>query len=310
MGQPTSRRTREPLVAALVAFAGVLGVALTQPVLAKTLHDSKAKEDVYVLPPPAQLRAATLGHHAAAVDMLWAKMLVEYGNHMVERRAFPDVTRYLDSILALEPDYAPVYKFADTIIVYNKPEGGTAEDARVARSYLERGTRERPGDANVWLHYAQFLAFISPSFLPNGPEQDQWRKDGAFALMKAVDLGADADRSLSAATLLARYGDKDAAIRSLQRAYALTDDPIAQEDIANKLTLLQASAARDMAVDDSRAIESEWRDHLPFVSRGTYLLLGPTRYPAACAGLSRMGGARVRTCSKEWGEVLPSAHSL
>ena len=302
--------TRGWLGSALVAMVGVAGVALTQPSLAARLHDSKAKEDVYVLPPPTQLRAATLGHHAAAVDLLWAKVLVEYGMHMGEHRAFLDVTRYLDSILALEPDFAPLYQFADTLIVYNRPEGGTEADARTAKAYLERGTLERPADANVWLHYGQFLAFQANSFLPEGPELEAWRRQGALALTRAVDLGADADRSVSAATLLARYGEKDAAIRSLQRAYALADDPRQQELIANKLTLLQADAARDIAVTDSQTLDMERHRHYPFVSRGTYLLLGPAADTTAeCAGPARSGATRPR-CTREWADVLPSAHAL
>lgn len=300
--------SRGPLLAVLVALFGVLGVALTQPGLASELHDAKATDDVYVLPPPAQLRVATLGHHAAAVDMLWAKMLVEYGMHMNEHRAFLDVTRYLDSILELEPDYAPAYQFADTLIVYNRPEGGTAEDARTARRYLERGIRERPADASTWLHYAQFLAFLAPSFLPDGPELDDWRREGALALTKAVDLGADADRSVSAATLLARYGEKNAAIRALRRAYALTDDPLQQEAIANKLTLLEAGEARDIAMSDAFVIDAARQKTFPFVSRGTFMLLGPVVDTAACAGPVR--SAVSPRCSKEWADVLPSAHSL
>lgn len=292
---------------AMLAIVGVLGVAVTQPALASALHASKAKDDVYVLPPPTQLRAVGLGHDAALVDLLWAKMVVEYGIHMAERRAFLDVTRYLDSILELEPDYAPVYQYADTLIVYNRPEGGTVEDAHTARRYLERGIKERPGDANVWLHYAQFLAFISPSFLPPGQELDEWRKEGGLALMKAVDLGADADRSVSAATLLTRYGEKDAAVRSLRRAYALTDDPQQQQLILNKLALLEASEQRELAVADVATIDGERHDRLPFVSRGTFLLLAPIVDPAACAGPQKSG---ARGCSREWADVLPSAHSL
>ncbi len=301
---------KQTLLGVLLALLGVLGVALTQPGLAESLHASKAKDDVYVLPPPAQLRAVGLGHDAAVVDMLWAKTLVEYGMHMSEHRAFLDVTRYIDSIIALEPDYGPVYQFVDTLVVYNRPEGGTLEDARTARKYLERGIQERPGDANTWLHYGQFLAYMAPSFLPHGPELDAWRRDGALAIMKAVDLGADTDRSVSAATLLTKYGEKDVAIRQLQRKYALTDDTNQQLLILNKLALLQNAAPDEaffLQVGDAAMIEGEWRDRLPFVSRKTFLMLAPTVDPLACAGPHKSG---ARDCSREWAEVLPSAHSL
>jgi len=268
----------QTLLASLLALLGVFGVAFTQPGLAESLHASKAKDEVFVLPPPAQLHAAALGHDSALVDMLWAKMLVEYGSHMSEHRSFLDVTRYLDAIIELEPDYAPVYQFVDTLVVYNRPEGGTLDDARAARRYLERGVQERPGDANTWLHYGQFLAFLAPSFLP-----------------------------VSAATLLTKYGEKDAAIRSLRRAYTLTDDPDDQRLILNQLAMFEASEQRDLAVGDVAMIDGELHDRLPFVSRGTFLLLAPTVDPLVCAGPHRSG---ARGCSREWADVLPSAHSL
>ena len=50
----------------------------------------------------------TLGYTAAAVDLLWAKVLVEYGIHHAEKRPFADLEAYLDAILTLEPTYKNV----------------------------------------------------------------------------------------------------------------------------------------------------------------------------------------------------------
>ncbi len=111
-----------------VIAIGIGGVALLQPRLANQIHDAKAREDVYLFPPPAELEVATLGYRAAVVDMLWVKLRIEYGTHFVEKRAFPDAPHYLDAILALEPDYAPVFRYVDTILCYHEPQG-TADDA-------------------------------------------------------------------------------------------------------------------------------------------------------------------------------------
>src|SRR5207237_966900 len=105
-------------------------------------------EDVYLFPPPAQLEAGTLGYRAAAVDMIWVKLRVEYGMHFVEQRPFPDVTHYLDAILQLEPDYPPVFKYVDTMLSFHAGDA-TADDARAVRAYLERGLRARPDDHEV-----------------------------------------------------------------------------------------------------------------------------------------------------------------
>jgi tetratricopeptide (TPR) repeat protein len=285
-----------------IAF-GALGIVLTQPGIARGLHAAKEREDVYLFPPPAQLQVATLGYRAAAVDMLWVKLRVEYGIHFVENRPFPDATHYMDAILELEPDFWPVFKYVDTMLCYHAGNA-TADDARRARAYLERGIHARPDDHEVWLHYGQFLAFMSPSFLSAPAEIDAWRQDGAAALQRAVELGDDPDRSIAAANLLDRHGERAAAVRALERAYALTDDEQTREAIARKLAALHADDVRERAKEDVGFIEKTWHSRWPFVARGTALLLGPAPDPLACVGPN---GARDPVCAMDWEPVLPSS---
>lgn len=294
---------RDVLGAIAFVALGVSGVVLTQPSIASGLHAAKAGEDVYLFPPPAQLQAGTLGYKAAAVDMLWVKLRVEYGMHFVENRPFPDVVHYLDAILQLEPDFAPVYKYVDTMVCYHAATG-TEEDARTARAYLERGIAARPNDHEVWLHYGQFLAFMAASYLTSKDEIERWRADGAAALARAVELGDDPSRSLAAATLLSEQGARDAAVKALERAYALTDDTQTREAIVNKLAALHADDVRDRAQEDVRFIEKTWHSRWPFVARGTALLLGPAPDPLACVGPK---GARDSACAMDWEPVLPSS---
>lgn len=284
---------REVVVALLLALLGAVAIGAVQPRLAKDLHAVKQRDDVFMLPPPEQLRTASLGYRAASADAIWAMLLVEYGLHWQEKRRFPDAPRYLDGILALEPDFPLVYEFADTVLVFT-PFGAKPEDARLARAYLERGTRERPYDGRVWLHYGQFVAFLGPSFLKDEAEIDQWRKDGATAIATAVELGQDADRALTASSLLGKAGESAAQIQALQRGYALTDNPETRRQILLKLTSLKASTDAEAAVT---AVEREWRTRLGFLSRGQALLLGPSRPAAACAGPAAY---ETPACPRDW----------
>jgi hypothetical protein len=269
---------------ALLLVATTLGVVRLQPRLAATTAAIKLRDDVYFAPPPAELRAATLGYIAAATDLLWAKVLVEFGVHWAEHRSFPDLNHYLDALLALDPKYKPFYDYVDTMLAY-RPVHGTEADARAARAYLEQGIAALPYDPDVWVHYGQFIAFLAPSFLVSEPEKDRWRREGAVALTRAVELGANIDMTLSATTMLGRrYGERDAAIRALTRAYALTEDDAIRAEISAKLEILQGSQVRDRAEEVIQSIESQWRRDLPFVPRTEYLLLGPIDDPAACAG--------------------------
>jgi hypothetical protein len=284
---------RSTLVCTVLVLGGALGIARVQPRLFADVQVVKQRDDVFLLPPPRQLRAMTMGYCAAATDLLWAKLVLENGLHFTEKRPFPDLPRYVDGILALEPDFPTVYQYVDTMILY-APQGNTPENARLVRSYLERGTRERPFDQQMWQQYGQFIAFFAPAFLTDKQEIETWRREGARALARAVELGADPDRSLAASTILGKEGEKKAAIEHLQRAYALSDNPETRRQISFKLRKLEATAESELAVD---VVEREWRAHFPFLSKGEALLVGPSRDAAACAGPASFDRKR---CARDW----------
>jgi len=287
------------LPAIAIVLVGVLGIALVQPRMATDFHAVRQRDDVFLLPPPSQLRAMTLGYKAAAVDVLWAKLILEYGLHWQEKRAFTDVTRYIDGILALEPDFPPIYDFVDTILLYPMAGVSASEaDARTIRRYLERGTRERPYDPKVWVRYGQFVAFMGPLYLTDKSEIERWRTDGAMGLARGVELGADAQRSLAASTILSKSGERQATIDHLQRAYAMTDDPEMREQFMLKLRVLQADADAERAIT---FVDRELRAHYPFLGRGAGLLIGPRRSTTACAGPASYSR---RGCARDWQEAI------
>ncbi|MDB4942334.1 MAG: hypothetical protein JWP97_1868 [Labilithrix sp.] len=294
-------RSRELGMVLVAAFLGCAGVALVQPPLATAAHTQRQRDDVFLLPPPAEVRAMSLGYRSATADVLWAKLILEYGLHWQEKRPFPDATRYVDAILALEPGHPTLYEFVDTILVYPPPPGATEADARTARAYLERGTRERPYDAAMWLRYGQFVAFIGPSFLKDKAEGERWRVDGANGIARAVELGSDANRSLAATSILSTAGERKAAIASIERTYAMTDDPAVREEMLLRLSRLKATAGAEQALS---VVEREWRTHYGFLTRGEALLLGPSRGVPACAGPASL--AR-RECAADWTAKVEAA---
>lgn len=284
--------TRGELVAATVALGCAAIISVTQPRQQKDIRSTRYRTDVLSLPPPAHLERMALGYRSAAVDLLWAKILVEQGLHWQDKRRFEALPSYIDGILALEPTYKPMYEFVDTLVLFQYIPGDD-KDARMVRAYLERGTKARPYDPVIWLHYGQYLAFLAPSFLKDKAEIERWRVDGAFALARAVDLGADADRSLAATTILDKAGERKAAIEQLQRKYALTDDQETRRQIRLKLERMDAVVEADETVS---RVERTWRSHYPFLSRGEVLLVGPPIDPAACAGAS----PDDRACVHAW----------
>ena len=290
-----SRRGRGGELIALGAIVvGVLALVFVQPLLAAQVKGVKARDDVAALPPPKQLKVMALGYKQSTVDLLWAKLIVEWGLAHAEKRAFPDLTRYIDAIIEIEPDFPTLYTFVDTLVVYG-PTPGTADDARLARRYLKRGTEERKYDHNVWLHYGQFCAFLAPSFLTDQAEIDEFKKEGALALIRSVELGGDADRALSANTILKRTGgEKDARRQALRRAIALSDNPDTRRNLLFQLAQVEEMPSGE---EDVEVFEREWRRRFPFLSRSAVLLVGPGRAQAACAGL---GSFDEKRCPRDW----------
>jgi hypothetical protein len=282
------------LVGGGIAIVAAIGVGRLEGGLSAKAHAAKEQTDVSALPPPAMMRFASLGYEAAVADALWAKILVDYGTHWHDHRAFPSLESDIDAILALEPDFPALFKFVDTLLVYRPPRG-TEIDARRARVYLERGLEARPNDHDLWLRYGQFLAYIAPSFLASDADKEAWRADGAHAMVRAVELGADTDRMLSSAHLLSRAGDREAEIQSLRRALALTEDEGERETLLAQLGALEDNPDRESAAIAGKLIDARERALFPFLSRTQFLLIGPAPDPLACAGATE-----TDDCARSW----------
>jgi hypothetical protein len=300
------RRMRMEPLALLVFAVAAAGVSVLQPRLATEIHAVKDTEDIYPFPPPPVLRLATLGYVSAVTDGLWGKLLVEHGTHWSEHRPFGDLEHYLDAIITLEPTFRPFYEYVDTLLCY-RPMNGHEADAIAARAYLERGLHTFPNDADIWLHYGQFVAFMGPSYLSSNADRQAWRKDGALAMEHAVALGADVDLGISASAVLKdRVGDPAAATRFLERAYALTDDPRERAEIAARLEMMHSHATIECARRTMAAVESQWRLTYPFLDRGTFSLLGPVTDAYRCVGPA---AALERSCARNWDDALPACDS-
>ncbi|HQY65599.1 MAG: hypothetical protein IPF92_00640 [Myxococcales bacterium] len=293
---------RAGLVAGLMAALSLAGIVGFQPALARDATRARSKADVFLLPPPRELKAMSLGYRSALCDILWAKLLVEYGRHWSEKRTLEheDLVRFLEGIIALDDDFPPIYKYVDTLLVYRPPKGDI-KDARAARAYLERGARSHPRDPAIWLHYGEFVSYLAPGWLESEVERDEWRRDGALAIVRAVELGAKADRSLGAATLLSRTGEREAARRALERAYAVAEDDEARSDIQRQLERLDSTASVEERERRRLLVDRRRRRAMPFVSHTTFLLLGPPRPALACVGA---GSSARPECPVDWPAAL------
>lgn len=290
----------------LPVLAAALVIALVRGPLAATHHRVKETADVYGLPPPRELVALSLGYRSALADLLWAHVLVSQGLHNEEHRRFGNLVRLLDSINELEPTYRNPYIYADALITFQAAE--TPRDEVVAaRAIMERGTKARPLDGDIWLAAGEFVAFVAPgTYLTDPAEQAQWRIDGARMLARAAELGGGnasiSWQALGGANLLSRNGERDAAIRFLRRTLAVTDDRELKDKIEAQLKRLLFEERDDIFHRLEEGVREVRHDDLPQVSRMEYMIVGPPRDPAYCAGTAHTGEPACATSWREWEE--------
>ncbi|MEZ4440899.1 MAG: hypothetical protein R3B72_17510 [Polyangiaceae bacterium] len=292
------RRLREILPHGAAILAAIVAIGSVRGRLFDAHKHAKNEHDVYFLPPPEQVVTMAMGYRAAMADVLWAHVLVSQGLHTFERRRFENLTRLYDAINALDPTWRQPYLLADALITFQSAQT-PVEEVQKAREILERGVEHRPFDGEIWLNLGQFVSFVAPaSYLEDYPEMAaRWRREGVAYLARATELGSANSKiswqAIGGGSILLRAGEREAAIRFYERAYAATDDPELKEHI---LELLQKKLAerhleRYRRWDEAfkRGVEADLG--LPLTGppgpgeRDLVLLLGPPLAPARCAGL-------------------------
>ncbi len=293
-----------PLVETLAAAAAVALIAIARPHAAAIADRVAEVSDSYDLPPNRVLPEVSLGYRSALADLIWAHVLVTQGLRMEAHRPFDYVVQYMDAISTLDPGFRDPYRLADTLIAYQSNDPNKVENVRQARRVMEFGLKQFPLDTELWLDYGQFLAYVAPSVITDPKEQVQWRADGAKALAHVVELGA-ADpaalfKSVAAVRFMIDHGENEAAIRMLEKAYAVTDDPDTREQIELKLKRLLGTRAESQRLLLTRKFDELWRNDLPFVSHTEMSALGPPVNVWMCAGLGSPDPAVTRPCDRDW----------
>ncbi len=309
-----NRRNRELLLTVLLVFAAFVAVSGVRRHLFASHHQIKEKQDVYFLPAPEHLTVLSLGYRAALADILWAHVMVSQGLHTFERRRFDNLLLLYDAINELAPTWRSPYLFADALITFQSSVTPYEEVVK-AREILERGVKHRPQDAEIWLNLGQFVAFMAPSsYIDDKPEiAARWRVEGAHYLARAAELSGDTSnigwQALGGASVLAKAGELDAAIRFWQRAYAVTDDETLREDIRRKIARYSAELDNEkltLKFDLYRRRDEAFKQlvigELPFIRRTTALVLGPPPQPRRCAGLPQDGSPHCATNWRQWAE--------
>lgn len=287
--------------------AGVLGIAAARGPLVARYHQRLALTDAYALPAPEQAIVASLGYRSALADLIFANVLVQYGVHIQERRKFEFLGQYLDTIIALDPDFREPYRVADTLLVF-QASPATVDDWKKAREVRERGLERFPFDQELWTSTGQLLAYLGHARLEQIGEVElakEWRRDGARVLARACELVGSNEalpyHCVTAAKLLSQQGEAEAAQRFVERLLAVSDDDGVRDLATNYLGMVQGDAARRSAEARGKRFQEAWSKDLRFVSKDLLLVVGPRLATARCVGATDAERAGCYVTWRAWG---------
>jgi tetratricopeptide (TPR) repeat protein len=247
----------------------------------------------------------SLGYRSALADLIFAHVLVAYGQHFIEKRRFEFVADYLDTILTLDPRFREPVRLADTFVIL-QPEPARVQDYRAARRLLERGLAMFPNDSELWLIAGQFMAYLAANNVPEA-EREQWRFEGAKKLARSCELVGSNENiphhCIVAARLFNEAGQAGLARNFLERVLAVSDDPEIQDIASGYLGRVVGAAERERIEERGRKLRALWSHDLTFVSRDAWFLLGPRFDSAHCAGLPSPQDPACPTSFRAWGEA-------
>ena len=287
---------------ALIAVAGFAVNGLRGP-LSTRFFATKVKDEVFTLPPPAQVAVMSLGYRSALADLIFAHVLVSAGLHFEEHRSFHLAAQYVELVTTLDPKFLAPYRMADSLITL-QAKAATPEDYRKTRRILEHGMAEFPFSQELWISAGQFLAYLGVTGGIEGEELADWKLAGGRALARACELVGQKERPphdcIVAAGLLTKVGSAQASRQFIERTLAVSDDPRVLEYMSALLKKSLGEGEHDRVQAHRDAFKRAWGADLPFVSRGALLTVGPHWDSAACAGTD----ARCPTSWRAWSAAI------
>ena len=228
---------------ALTAIA-VIALAAASDSFRASAHEryrsAQRYEDVYYLPPTGWLPVVSLGWDEAAADLLWMRALVYFGDEFRHQGGLRHVFEYADAIVALDPHFLAAYRWLGMAALY-RPVAITTDDVERAVAFMQRGEEIFPDDGQLAWDIGAALVFELVPLLEDDLEGIQHaRERGLPYLMKAVRLGAAPEwTALTNASLLARIGRREQAIRHLTQMHGLVEDPETRARIEERIRLLR-----------------------------------------------------------------------
>ena len=269
-----------PRTLALLAIAAVCGVAAQS--LGHMARDQRAawpraEDYVFFLPAPDAAPLLAGGYRQVMADITWARALVYYGSSLVGDADFRYLERFIDNVIALDPRFKRVYKWAAYSVTF-KETHATQEEYRLAVRYLESGMRAFPDDYECFWNAG--IRYFLDLYSEDPVERQHFRERGAQFIEQAMrKKNAPKDLATFAASLRVKLGQKERALTDLREMILLTESADAQEVLVRRYNQLAGEEFPEEARQAKEAFDQRWQHELPFDRPSMYVILGDRPSP-------------------------------
>jgi hypothetical protein len=266
---------------ASLLIAGALGVT-AHPFKEQALltRDEWPRYEEYVaLPPAAAAPLLAMGYRELWADITWARTLVYYGSSHIGDSQFLYLDKFIDNVLALDPTFYRVYRWAAYAVTY-KDQRATQAEYRASVRYLERGILAFPDQYELfWLLGIRYWLDLESD---DPAERRRFRERAAHLIEQAMRKpDAPPDLATLATTMRTKLGQTERARRELLEMILTTENEAARERMLNRYgALVESTAEVDEIARAVRDLEAAWQAELPYAPASFYFLLGPPPSPA------------------------------
>ncbi len=228
-------------------------------------------------PSEASAPYVTLGYREVAADLMWIRTIAYLGG---KTDTSDGVRGLVEATLALDDHFGTAYDIGGLAI--ESANFGVDNDSHLeAISIFERGMKVFP---DRWKYpYLAGQIYLTDLKSPDPAQTRDWTEKGVAMLERAVRMpGAPSRQAATAAFLLDKLGQHEAAIKRLSEMILITTDDSAKKELIERLAAIEKKDVADVAIaklDERRAFVDQWHAERPALPETMYLLLGPHRDP-------------------------------
>jgi len=163
------------------------------------------------------------------------------------------------------------------------------ENLRIARDIQERGLKEYPSDAELWLSTGMFVAYMAIQRLPENEDKREWKAQGARMIQHACEIWPQNEQSpqvcLTSLNLFEKAGQTEAGIANMERLLAIAEDAETRSRAMSYLAQLMGERDARQREEIAGAIDELQFGDLPGLSRAQYQIMLPRSSVQSCVGL-------------------------